>query len=211
MGILRNGLFGQYTGKIGGTVAYLLGDKNVVRVIGKNEHPPSPAQLANRSKMLVVIEFLKPLTDLVKIGFKVMAGKAGIYPHNVAVSYNKRNALMGAYPDIEMDYSKVLIAQGALPAAADATVTLLAEGLYFNWDNSVDMNWPERTDRSILVAYFPGLRKAVYHIAGAKRYAGHDFLPLDMEFRAAYMEIYMAFIAIENDLVSDSVYLGRLN
>ncbi|WP_169304376.1 DUF6266 family protein [Pedobacter frigoris] len=38
--------------------------------------------------------------------------KARRNQHNEAVSYNKRFALQGEYPDIAMDFSKALVSKG---------------------------------------------------------------------------------------------------
>lgn len=38
-------------------------------------------------------------------------------PYNAATSYHLGNALMGIFPDYEIDYSKVMVSQGKLPGA----------------------------------------------------------------------------------------------
>ncbi|HKG04916.1 MAG TPA: DUF6266 family protein [Pedobacter sp.] len=54
----------------------------------------------------------------INIGFLMEGVRSEMYAHNKAVSYNKMNALMGEHPDIVIDYSKVLVAQGRLRVAA---------------------------------------------------------------------------------------------
>lgn len=211
MGIMKNGPHGPINGKVGNLVTYRVLNKVVVRMVGKNNKPPSVKQLACRQKMGVVIAFLRPLTDFIKVGFALKARAANKYPYNMAVSFNVKHALAGEYPDLVIDYSKVMVANGNLPAAVNAEVSVIADGLRFNWDVGADMDVAERRHRVMMLACFPLLRKAMCFIGGAQRVAGTDVLYLPNDLRAAYMEIYISFICVSNNEVADSVYLGRLH
>ena len=114
MAILRNGIFGPVSGKLGGTVVYELNNRTVVRVVGKNMTPPSFRQLVNRNEMRVINAFVKQLLSFIKIGFGPEAKLRNMYPQNAAVSYNKKHALKGVYPDVEVDFEKVLLSRGNL-------------------------------------------------------------------------------------------------
>src|SRR5688572_12614649 len=114
MGIMSNGPHGPVYGKVGNLVTYRLLNKDVTRMVGENNKAPSVKQLACRQQMAVVIQFLKPIVEFINLGFMVEAAKADIYAHNMAVSYNKLHGLVGEYPGLLIDYSKVLVAQGSL-------------------------------------------------------------------------------------------------
>jgi hypothetical protein len=211
MGIMKNGPHGPVYGRVGNLVTYRVLNKDVVRMVGKITKPPSVKQLACRQKMGVVIAFLRPLTDFISVGFALKARAANKYPYNMAVSYNVKFALAGEYPYVVMDYSKVMVANGNLPVAFNAEVSVIADGLRFNWDVGANMDIAERRHRTMLLVCFPLLRKAVRFIGGAERIAGTDVLYLPNDLRTAYMEIYISFICVSNNEVADSVYLGRLN
>ncbi len=131
-------------------------------------------------------------------------------PHNMAVSYNKKNALQGIYPDISIDYTKALVAQGKLRKAEHAEVMQISDGLKFSWDAS-DLSTAEKGQRVMMMAYFPVLNLAVYSINGAKRIAAEDILPLNVTFTSEYMETYISFLSTPNNEVADSVYTGSFN
>ena len=211
MGIVRRGPIGSVYGKVGNLVTYRLLNKDVVRMVGEINKPPSVKQLACRQEMAVVIGFLKPICEFINVGFKVEAAKAEVYPHNKAVSYNKQHALTGLYPDVRLDYAKVLVAQGNLPVAVDAAVCLVPEGLLFSWATGSWMDYPERRHIAMIMAYFPGLGRAVYSMNGASRYDGADQLLLSADLRGLRVEAYLSFVAVGNNEVANSVYLGSLN
>lgn len=208
---MKNGPHGPVYGKVGNLVTYRVLNKDVVRMVGKTNKPPSIKQLGCRQKMGMVVAFLRPLTDFIKVGFALKARAANKYPYNMAVSFNVKHALAGVYPDVVMDYSKVMVANGNLPAAVNAEVSVIADGLLFNWDVGADLDIAERRHRVMMLACFPSLRKATCFIGGAERVAGTDVLYLPNNLRAAYMEIYISFICVSNNEVADSVYLGRLH
>jgi hypothetical protein len=207
MGILRDGITGFVTGKVGDMVFYVLNGENVVRHAGKSIKPRSEAQLANQAKMAVVNLFLKPLLEFVNVGFAYVAQDDRSNPYNRAVSYNRINAVAGIYPDFVIDYGKVLVSKGKLPVAEGATVELVPEGLRFNWLYNSDMPYPRENDRAVLLAYFPLVGAAVYLLEGASRKAGTDLLILPEELLAEPMEVYIAFVATDGKSVSDSIYL----
>jgi len=211
MGILKNGPCGRFRGRVGNTVSYTLMGKEVVRMIGENHKPPSVKQLANRQEMGVVIHFVAKIKGFIDAGFYLSAKEANKYPRNMALSFNKKHALQGVYPDIAMDYTKVLVAQGNLQPAQNPRVELVPEGLSFSWDVGSEMDWPERKHSVMLLAYFPVSGKAVYTLNGVKRIAGNDVLPLSPKLAGEYMETYISFIATPSNQVADSVYTGRLN
>lgn len=206
MGKLNKGIFGGVTGKVGNLVGYTLNGKDVVRLIGKNDKPASLKQLASRQAVKVTGEFLNPVLSFINIGFAQEARDMGLYPHNMAFSYCRKNSLKGSYPNVEIDFSKVLFAKGNGLAPQNPAVAPVAEGLKFTWD--VARTWPEHTDRVMMLAYFPGLGKASFVRLGAARSAGVDLLVLEPELQNAYKEVYMAFVAEDLEEVSNSVYLG---
>jgi len=204
MGTIKNG---QPNGKTGEHVTYPLLGKLVTRTIGVNNTPPTDAQLAGRQAMALGNAVLAPIKPFIKIGFKMVAAKIGMYPANRALSHIKLNAINGSYPEQYIDYSKLLVAEGKLPMAENPVVEKTESGLKFNWDKV--KTFPRNMDQTMLLAYFPDLDKAEYITAGAKRSAGEDFLEIRLSRINERMEVYMAFISEDRENVSNSVYLKQ--
>jgi hypothetical protein len=211
MGILKHGPFGTATGKIQNTVSYELNGKNVFRTIGTTKKKPTIKQLAVRQKMAVVIEFLKVVEPLINVGFKAEALAARKSAHNMATSYNTKSATTGEYPEIVMDYSKAMSSRGDLMQPLDPQVELLAGKLRFTWQNQPDLEYTNRKDQIMMLAYFPDSHEASIDIYGAQRAAGEDFLPFENKRQNTRMEVYMAFVSSDRESASDTIYLGTIN
>ncbi|SHE76176.1 GNAT family N-acetyltransferase [Pedobacter caeni] len=211
MGTLINGLFGGFHGRVGNLVGYTLKGKHVIRMIGKSEKPLTPARKANCQKMTVVNEILNPSIHAIRAGFRLAVVGTDRNEYNEAVSYNKKNALQGEYPNISLDYSKVLMSMGTLPVAVNASISQNEEKITFNWDISDIPMSQYHNDRAMLVIYFPDLKDTCYQLIGAKRVEGKDVLTIDPAYINKRMEAYISFARQDGRAVSNSVHVGSLN
>ena len=132
MAVLRNGLMGGCSGKIGNLVFYQRNGESLVRKRSKITRPPTEKQLECRMGMEVVISFLSPLLEFIRASFKDPSAGTTKSAYNIAVSCNKKQALHGTYPDLKIDYEKVILGKGRLWPVSDSEVTIVAEGLKFD-------------------------------------------------------------------------------
>jgi hypothetical protein len=211
MGNLRNGLFGGFHGRIGNLVGYTLKGKHVIRTIGKSSKPLTPARKANCEKMRVVNEILKPSIHAIRSGFRLVVAGTDKNEYNEAVSYNKKNALQGIYPDISLDYTKVLMSMGTLPVAVKPSISQNQEKITFNWEISDSPASEYHTDRTMLVIYFPDIKETCCQLIGAKRVEGKDVIVIGLEHINERMEAYISFAKDNGKAVSNSVHAGSLN
>ncbi len=213
MGILRNGILGGISGRVGNLVSYRILDKEVIRIRGKNKTPPSEKQLMNRHDMAVVNAFLRPGQEFVKVGFALAAKKDKMYPHNKAVSHHKKYALKGSYPNREIDFSQVRLSQGNLAALQNLDIELKPAGLYISWVKTNDFGWESRSDQVMVLIYFPELSspQAHYNLNAAKRADGECLLTLPPTLCSCAMEVYVSMISENRKKISDSQYLGSFN
>jgi hypothetical protein len=207
MGKLLQGPFGAATGKIGNIVSYVLNGKNVFRRIGKSKHKPSKAQLASRQGFKAVNEFLHPLKGFINLGFMFEKGGTTQNQHNVATSYNMLNALKDDYPNIEIDYSKVIVSKGTLPAAATPTALTTSSNVTISWSYLSDRDFAFRNDRAMVLFFYPGTKSAIYFLSGAERSSGmQNFEIAENETNGKPM-IYISFFAEDRLSVSDSTLI----
>ena len=207
MGKFERGIFGTFKGRIGNLVSYQLKGKNVIRRIGKTNKPPSLKQLSARQKMKITADFLKPTLAFINVGFELAVAGTDRHPHNEATAYNYKNALQGDYPNISIDYSKVLLSQGTLEPAINPQASLSNNILNITWDVSPEMSWGIKNDRTMLLVYCLELNKAIYVLNGAARITGQDDIELPANYLGRELQIYLAFKASNGKSISDSVWL----
>ena len=212
MGKLTNGIAGTHTGKVGNIISYMLNGQNVTRSVGKNNKPKTVAQKNNMMGMKLINGFFYQMYGFVKESFAPSCRGTVYNYQNLYVRYNKPGALKGYYPNLEIDYSKIIFSVGNLPQPVSAKVERIAEGLKFSWDTTLNCSSPECMDQVMMMACFPGGLEpdAIFKTRGATRDQGFDILPLPDFFKNKVMEIYMTFISDDRLDVTNSMYLGRI-
>jgi len=201
---------GTNVGKLGGFVSYFLNDELVTRSIGKVTHW-SDAQYAVQLGTSLVNDLLAPLKDFVNISMHYAPKpKKSWSAFTLATSENKMKAITGVFPDLKIDYTKVVLAIGKLPAPVNPKAQLADGRITFSWEADLSSENTDPSDRVMCVAYFPETFQAFTIRGGAKRTEEIQHINLPSFTEEMLIETYMCFISEDRKEVSDSIYLGQL-
>lgn len=210
MGKSFNGPYGHLNGKVGKLVHYMLKGQPIVRVVGAPSKKRSHKQKANQQAMSVIMNLLRPASRFINAGFELMARDTVWNPHNLAVSYNKRQALKGEYPKLSVDYSKVQLSQGDLPLAKKLEMKREENGIRISWDPAMQDQGDYDDDMVMVMTLYPEKDKANCILNATQRGTGSCFIPLEHP-EGTQIEVYLAFKSSDGSGVSDTAYLGNLN
>jgi hypothetical protein len=210
MGKVENGILGPITGKVSNLIWYQLKGKNLVRVAGKRCAPLTRGEKLNTNKMRVLMEFFKSIKPFLKAGFGHAARGTNLNYHNVATSYNRKNAITVVDGLPKVNFESVLLSMGVGAGPQQVSVELIGNALNYNW-NWNPQEFEAAEDQVMMLAYMPDKNISVFETAGAKRKAGQDNLPLLNAYLQERMEIFVSFISKDRSGVANSVYLGRIN
>lgn len=211
MGKLKDGLFGGFSGRLGNLVGYTLNGKSIIRTIGHSTKPLTIGRKANCETMTVVNSFLKSNLNFIRTGFRLITAGTDQNFYNAAVSYNKKHAVQGEYPNISMDYTKAMISMGTLLKADKTQVSQHAEGIEFKWEVPADLLWKHRNDRAMLLIHFPDANVSTAVMSGSRRHLGTELVAIDPNLTESRMEAYISFINEDGTEISNSVHAGSLN
>ncbi|EDM34477.1 hypothetical protein PBAL39_19340 [Pedobacter sp. BAL39] len=204
----NNGLF---IGKVGNTVTYLLNGKYVMRTIGKSKKKLSDKQLANLMSMRVTMKFLCSLKPFVDAGFGLEAVGTDKNAFNLATSAVKKHAIKGEYPNLNIDYSKVLLSRGTVPAPEGVSISKADHGILIKWDEARPGQARRLEDSVMVLLHFPETDNSMMTFHAGKRKDGSCFYELPKSYQNRHIEAYVSFRQSDAKAVSDSVYAGSLN
>ncbi len=210
MAILSNSAFGHPNGKIGGMVYYMLKGQAVCRMIGE-QGKPSIKQLANYQAMQVTMSLVKPMKEFIRNSFELEARGTVKNAHNLAVSYNKKQALQGEYPNISVNYSKVVLSYGELPGARDFSMSKTETGLILNWNPESYAGGHDGDDILMIQLYYPSRKYGRSFLNASRRDSGEVFLPVSEVNIHEPIEVYACFKSADGKQISNSIYLGNIN
>jgi hypothetical protein len=142
---------------------------------------------------------------LLSQSYPIENGKTG---RNSALSNVLKQAIIGDYPNLAIDYSKVLVSKGNLKKADNRGVAANVPGkLRFTWTNDAGVGNAKPTDKSILVVYDKQSGDAIYTTEGAERSTGEAEIDVPY-FSGKPVQTWLAFRTPDGKLVSDSSYTG---
>lgn len=221
MARLKNGILGRIAGKLANLVTYERLGENVARMRPhkpKRKKKRTPAQQAVNIRFSLIKSFVSASKGFVSVSFAPDVKGTTRIPENGAVSYNLMHAVTGEFPDFRIDFEKVLVSKGKLPAPEDATVTLEEKTLKFTWNAENHSDYPRSRDQVMLYAYFPDTKGTEFITSGARRIEGQDELNISYYMqnspnakKDSSAEVFIAFISDDRKAVSDSVYLGSIS
>ena len=210
MAIVKNGVFGTIFGKIGNIIGYSLNGKQVFRSMSrKRTKPPTFVQQGHQMRFGLVVHFLTPLNSLINKGYG--NGKGKISQFNQCVAYHIKNGVKGIFPDLEIDYSKVVLTTGRLSGAHNGEV--FSDGsasLNFSWIESLRSGMDGGTDNVIPVVYNPSKDRHEFLRTISDRASQCAVLNVPMEFSGDTVHCWLVFISADGKDFSTSSYLGTV-
>jgi hypothetical protein len=209
MGTIKKGILGGFSGKVGTVVGASWKGISYMRSLPqKVKNPRTEGQLSQRTKFALALSILKPMTGFLRTGWKLYAHKQT--PMNAAMSYTLANAISGAYPDYEIDASKILVSRGSLATAANATAAVAGGSIEFSWDDNSGVGSAKQTDKALIAIVNPAKGEAITDTAGAERQEGTQTVALPADWAGDEVQVYLGFISEDNKEVANSVYLGSI-
>jgi hypothetical protein len=210
MGKINQGILGGVSGQVGNVIGGTWKGIDYLRIKPSSvANPRTEGQVDQRSKFSTVLRFLQPMTDFLRVGFKLYANRMTQF--NAAMSYNLNNAITGAYPNFMIDYSSALVTRGNLTGAANGAATSPSAGsVEVTWTDNSGSGSAQVTDKSLIVLLNTTRSEAVFTTAGPARDDAAATIPVPSEYSGEDVEVFLGFVSESGTKVANSVYLGSV-
>lgn len=204
MGKISQGILGGFSGKVGSVVGANWKGINYMRSKAVSvANPRTEGQVKQRTKFSVTLSFLQPITDFLRVGYKMYAIKKTAF--NAAMSYFINNAIAGVSPDFTIDPSKVLVSRGPLTPALNASVTIQPGEVTVSWEDNSNSGSATSGDKSLIVVYNVSKMDAVYTTSGATRSDQSHIITIPSDWENDMLSVHLGFISEDGTKVSNSV------
>ncbi len=206
MGRLINGPNGPFIGKAGSFIGYTVNGVGYIKGIYKlRTKPPTEKEAFNQKKFAVAQEWLQPLKNIVRAGFR---GYNERFQGFVAAkSYLMKNALKVIDGEIFIDPALVRISSGTLPLPENLECTFQEPDIFrFTWTPSM---WETHGYDQLMALVYDVENLYPYgDVYGNDRSSGEQLVNVD-KVSGKTFHVYAAFIAADRSRQSDSVYFGK--
>jgi hypothetical protein len=205
----KNGINGPVSGKIGNVVGATCRGVAYLRGMPESNAAPTQKQINQRLKFALVMGWLKPLLNIINIGYQILFGDKTAM--NRAVSYHLKEAVTGDSPDYGIDFKKAVFSRGELLVSWILEVLCLVNAvLNIKWDNLPASAFSNDNDRASFIIYNPEKEVFVTFENAALRVDKEVVLQLPDEFANNSVHVWMHYVNVKGDAVSTTVYLGEL-
>lgn len=210
MARFTQGINGPFKGKVGTVIgASWKGIPYMRSLPVKRTSKPSEKELHNRRRWALSQQWLQPLTEFVRLGFKGYSPKSEGFV--AAKSYLLRHAMEGERESLGINPSLVKLSWGNLPLPNNLQMTRPDGGLIqFTWEPKIYEDMAHPGDQIMLLGYNVEKQNAIVKLYGQVRYHGSDVLDLATG-KPGTFHLYAAFIAHDRSRQSDSVYFGTVD
>lgn len=208
MGLINQGILGGFSGKVGNVIGGSWKGIDYMRVKPASvANPPTEGQVNQRTKFSTVLQFLQPMKDFIKVGYKALAVRQSEF--NSAMSYNLKNGVAGAAPNFTIDYGSVLLSRGSLAGAMNPVVNTSTQGqVVFNWTDNTPRGGAEATDKALLLIYNESNGEAIFTTDGSTRDAEQQMLPVPDDYSGDTLHLFIGFVSADGSGISNSHYIG---
>ena len=206
MARIEQGILGPFSGKVGEVIGSSWKGIPYIKARPTQFHDAkTPRQLTHRMKLQTAHGFARSIKHIIEIGFRNVTGTQT--PYNNAVSYLMKNALVGEYPEVGIDPSKVLISQGILAGAENCSVSIENnDTIAFSWGEASSEGKASTEDQAILLAYNFTRQQGISNSVCRKDKKGSIKIP--QNWKDDSIACYIFFASVTNKDVSNSKYLG---
>jgi hypothetical protein len=206
----KKGINGPVSGKAGSVIGSSW--RGIDYLKGKHRKPIKPAtegQLRQRKVLALVNNWLKPLKELIWIGFQVFKGVKT--PMNGAVSLIMKEAVVMNGNEPAIDFSRVVLSRGELLISWILEVLALPDLiLQVKWKDAAGSAFNRGEDRAVFIVYNPLKKEFVTFQDAAVRADKEAQLRLPVNFAGDEVHCYMFYVNEMGDGVSTSQYLGEV-
>mgnify|MGYP000962095823 FL=1 len=210
MAIVQNPITGRTKKKFASAVFSKQFGKNTMRSKPiEVSNPKTLKQRQQRAKFSLMVELSRSFLGFIRLGFKQFA--SGMSEFNAFMKSNIKAVITGAYPDYEIDFTKLIVTRGTLVGAEGGTAAAAAGHLInVAWTDNSGYGDALDTDKAMVLALNFDKKGEKHDVTTKTR--GDEALALEVpaSWVGDEVHVYLAFTSETGDKVADSVYLDSV-
>lgn len=202
-----NGAIGTFSGKVGSIIGSSWRSVHYIRGLSKRRTKPfSERQMAQQQRFGMMGRFLLPLKGLVEIGL-ANEDESRSTLFNRAMSRNM-HAVVGTYPDFNIDYSQVVFSKGSWLVPRNASVALSPGVVTVNWNPAVNAYSGDGDDEMYVLLY--DHEQDLFYTSDTiePRSSATVEIPLDDGMAGNSADVWAFAVSRDGKRISNTLHLG---
>lgn len=209
MAEISKGILGGFSGKVGTVVGANWRGKNIIRSLPtKKKRTSSELQLMQRAKFKLVAQFMAPLNQLTSKYFGHYQGAKS--RTNLAMSHHLLEAVEEQNGTFSIDYSKVVVSKGILPAVVIGSSVIENNELKLTWISNAGVGLAKPTDKLVAVVYSES--NNMFYVIEDMATRADEVLTaaIPADWTGTDNSVWICFVVEKGSDCSSSMYLGAM-
>lgn len=209
MGRIKHGIIGPVSGIVGAVVGASWKGISYLRSRPKKKKrkKKTEGELSTTTSFGFLSSFLKPFQPYIKIGFMHHAVQQSEW--NAGLSENSQNGLVSSYPDLIIDYSKLVLGKGNLPGVLSPVMSFANGMISIQWEANL-IGDGVGNDQIMLIIYDKITKQVTGFIGAAQRGSLHCSYGLSPVMLSGQLEVYLGLTSWDRSQISDTQYIGTM-
>lgn len=207
MARIFSGILGDFQGKVGNVIGSRWRGISYIRSLPRpSGKKPSEKQLAVRMKFSLASAFVYPIRSIVNIGFMDPKITGSTAVANLIGSIIN-TAIIGTYPELKIDYSKVIISKGGVPSLKGLGMTANSPSEFILSSAFTAGRFSGKGSDKVLVVVYDDLKKAYLVVEDATRLSKQAKISATEHMTSDSLHVWVFCIEENTNEVSESQYL----
>lgn len=206
MAIIKNGVLGGFSGKVGNIVGSSWRGIAYVRSLPRrSKKEPSEKQLAHRMKFKLAFAFVNPIRALINLGYRDSKIR-----YTTAVGQLlgtiMQTAVVGEYPDLKLDPKQIKISRGSLPDLLNLKLSVNSQTEFtISWAYDPEKSNGQSADRVVGLIYDERIREFA-HLEEIERFKRVNQINIPLHLESDNLHFWVFCYDKQTGNVSNSQY-----
>lgn len=214
MAEIKKGLLGPVTGKVGPVVGLQYRGKNILRAVPKKStKQASTKQIQQRSKLTLVVQFLKDIRTFINAHYpsQIINGSTKVGYDQIRSTLMKE-AMIWDNDLLYIQIEKVVVSMGPLPPAAIKKIAFLKNRkIKIQWDPLIFNGLTSSDDTLTLLMYNENLNQFQQSEAIGKREDKYSTLVIPTNWETGKIHFWSVWSTADQTMHSTSLYHATLD
>lgn len=208
MGKCNQGVFGNWTKRVGNVVGRVVNGRNIYSIYQPNvSNPQTEVQQQLRTKFSMLSKFGSVNAGFLKPGLLESKGEGTWLSRFVSVNFD--DGITGTWPSYELNFSKLIMSQGNVDLPYNPAAQLQGSDINITWTDNSGIGNARDNDKVMFIVFNKDKSQSIADTEAADRSTRQASYSLPASWNGDTVYVYFAMYRVQAKVASASVFLGQ--
>lgn len=210
MGKCNQGVFGNWTKRVGNVVGRVVNGRNIYSIYQPNvSNPNTETQLQLRTKFRMLSKFGSVNAGFLNLGLLESKGEGTWLSRFISVNFD--DGITGTWPSFELNFPKLIMSQGNVDLPYNPAAQLQGSDLNVTWTDNSGIGNARDSDKVMFVVFNKDKNQSIADTEAADRSTRQASYSLPASWNGDTVYVYFAMYRVAAKVASASVFLGEFH